>query len=192
MPHSAHEHREQGQDGDLGHECFGRGDADLEAACMYVPPSTSRAMVLPTTLTMPRVLWPLRRIRGRRPGCRWFHRLADGKDEGVFVDGGIAVTELAGVVGFGGDAGELFHQVFADHAGVERGAQAVKMMRSTERSSGRERFRPPSRRGFIVADAPRRAFSMTRGCSKISLSMKCGYLPRSTSSAANSTSRTWG
>lgn len=54
-------------------------------------------------------------------GVDCFPGLADGEDEGVLIEGGVAVTEFRGVFDFDGDAGEAFDEVFGDEAGVPGG-----------------------------------------------------------------------
>ena len=55
-------------------------------------------------------------------GVDCFAGLADGKDEGVFIERGVAVTEFGGVFDFNGDAGEALDEVFGNEAGVPGGA----------------------------------------------------------------------
>ncbi len=57
-------------------------------------------------------------------GVGGFAGLAHGDDDGAILDDGIAVTEFGGVFDFGGDFGEIFHEVFADEAGMPCGAAA--------------------------------------------------------------------
>ncbi len=68
--------------------------------------------------------------------------------------GSVAVAEFAGVIDLGRDAGQVFHQIFADHAGVKRGAAADE-----DDPVGLAQFRrrqvqaAEARRRFLVVDA---------------------------------------
>ena len=90
-----------------------------------MPPSVSRAMVLPTTLTTPRHSAPfsLAFAQGGE-GVGGFAGLADGDDDGPLFHQRIAIAEFAGVGAFGDDLGEIFHQIIADQAGMPGGALA--------------------------------------------------------------------
>src|SRR5215468_5669685 len=72
-----------------------------------MPPSHSRAIVLPTTLTIP----------STRPPCR-LTGLADGNVQHLGLDDGIAIAELRRRLRVGGDPRERFDHVRAGDAGV--------------------------------------------------------------------------
>src|SRR5690606_27849889 len=57
-------------------------------------------------------------------GVGGFARLGDGDDQVAAADERVAVAELGGLLDFRVDVGEVFECVFADEAGVERGAAA--------------------------------------------------------------------
>ena len=77
-------------------------------------------MVLPTTLQMASVGWPLRfisRKRGQRVGR--LAALRDGEQQGVVVQRRVAVAQFAGVLHFDGQAGQRLDLVFAHQRRVQ-------------------------------------------------------------------------
>ena len=125
-------------------------------------------MVLPTTLQMASVGWPLRfdsrraaSVSAVSPDWR------DGDDDGVAVDRRIAVAELAGVFDLDGDAGELLEQILADQGRVIAGA--ARRQDDALGPAQLLRCRGSGRRSGRVASAsssrPRMAFSSASGCS---------------------------
>ena len=80
-------------------------------------------MLLPTTLhrAKRRVALALRLAQGGQ-GVGRLARLREGDDDGVAVDGRIAIAELAGVLDLDGNAGELLEQILADQGRVIAGA----------------------------------------------------------------------
>jgi hypothetical protein len=151
-------------------------------------------MVLPTTLTMASARCP-RRLASRNapsvsavsPDCEMHQQ------DGVPLRRRVAVEEFVRELDFHGHVREFFDQVFADQRRVPARAVAAMTMRSILAQFPGVMFKPPN---FAVAPSkstrPRKAFSTVRGCSKISLSMKCGNLPRSASSEAEFQMRlTW-
>ena len=124
VAHAAEVQGEHGQDGDLGGERLGAGDADLRARRADRRRRRPRGRcVLPTTLHSASVGWPLRlRLAQGRQRVGRLARLRDGDDDGVAVDGRIAIAELAGVLDLDGDAGELLEQILADQRRVIAGA----------------------------------------------------------------------
>jgi hypothetical protein len=130
-------------------------------------------MVLPTTLQSASTLWPRRRD-SRKPASvsavspDWVMA----STSVCLSSGRVAVAELAGVFDLGGHVGELLEQVFADQPGVPAGAAGddddpIHRAQFGERHVQAAEFGGNSSRSI----RPRKAFSMVRGCSKISLSM---------------------
>ena len=58
----------------------------------------------------------------RREGVCGFTRLRYSDDDGAVLDERVSVAELARVLAFCRDFGEVFEEVLADHRGVKRGA----------------------------------------------------------------------
>ena len=150
-------------------------------------------MVLPTTLTMASARWP-RRLASRNaasvsavsPDCEM------AEQHGVFFERRVAVTKFVRELDFDRNVREFLDQIFADERRVPARAAGGDDDAVDGRNSAGVMFRPPN---FAVASfrsmRPRKAFSTVRGCSKISLSMKCAYLPRSASSWLNSRLLIW-
>ena len=130
-----------------------------------MPPSASRAIVLPTTLhdRQRRMPPPLRLAQGGQRVGR-LARLAEGEDERAVVERGVAVAELAGVLDLDRQVGQLLDQVLADQGRVlaraaggeddpadpaelpRRSGSARRSGRSPRRGgAGRGRRRAPSR-----------------------------------------------
>ena len=84
-----------------------------------MPPSASRAIVLPTTLQIASVGWPLRFISRSAASVSIVSPLCVIANSSVCVrHGRIAVAQLAGVFHFDRNAGERLDHVFADQRRV--------------------------------------------------------------------------
>ncbi len=84
-----------------------------------MPPSASRAIVLPTTLQIASVGCPLRFISRRAASVSAVSPLCVMANSSVLVvERRVAVAQLAGVLDFDRNAGELFDQVLADQRRV--------------------------------------------------------------------------
>ena len=139
-----------------------------------MPPSASRAIVLPTVLTIARVGMPLPlRLAERAEGVGRLARLAEDEDQRAVVERGVAVAELAGVLDLDGQVGEPLDQVLADQrrvparaaGGEDDAADAAELAGAS--GSARRTARSPRRGG---AGRGRRRATVS-GCSRISLSM---------------------
>ena len=84
-----------------------------------MPPSASRAIVLPTVLTIARVGMapPLRLAQGAQRVGR-LARLAEDEDQRPVVERGVAIAELAGVLDLDRQVGQPLDQVLADQGRV--------------------------------------------------------------------------
>ena len=172
---------EQRQHGDLRRERLGGGDADLGPGVQV-----DAAVGLAGDGAADDVA----RCRASGGPCASHSRRAasvsavspdwrDGEDERVSVDRRVAVAELAGVLDLDRDAGELLDQVLADQGRVPAGAaggedDAVDLRAAAAASGSGRRTGPWPRRGRGGRAWRSRP---SRGCSKISLSMKCGNSP---------------
>ena len=111
-----------------------------------MPPSASWAIVLPTTLQIASVGWPLRFISRRAASVSAVSPLCVMANSSVLlVERRIAVAQLAGVFDFDRNAGQLFDQVLADQGRVPTGAAGGEHeCGSTRRSCCGVRFSPPN------------------------------------------------
>ena len=139
-----------------------------------MPPSASRAIVLPTVLTIARVGWPapLGLAEGAQRVGR-LARLAEDEDQRPVVERGVAVAELAGVLDLDRQVGEPLDQVFADQRRVPARAAGGEARSGAPGGAGGPRG--SARRTAAVASArrsrPRQASTTVSGCSRISLIM---------------------
>ena len=120
-----------------------------------MPPSASRAMVLPTVLTIARVGCP-RRLASRRraQGIGRLARLAEHEDERPVVERGVAIAELAGVFDLDGQVGEPLDQVLADQGRMPaRAARREDDPPDAAELAGRE-VQPAELRGRLGAAEP--------------------------------------
>ena len=130
--------------------------------------------MLPTTLQIASVGWPLRFIsRKRRQRIGRFAALRDGKQQRAIFHGRIAVTQFARIFHFHWNAGQLLNQIFAYQGRVPtRATSGENDSIHVPQIAAASRFSPPK---TAVASSslmrPRMAFSSESGCSKISLSM---------------------
>jgi hypothetical protein len=108
-------------------------------------------------------------------GVGGFAGLGDEQAEGVGVGDGRAVAVFAGVVDFDGDAGEALDHVFAGEAACQLVPQAAMLMLVIcgEFSSGSIFISLRKTWPESSETRPRVVSRMARGCSQISLSMKC-------------------
>ena len=84
-----------------------------------MPPSASRAIVLPTVLTIASVGMPAALgLAQSTQGVGRLARLAQDEDQRPVVERGVAVAELAGVLDLDGQVGEPLDQVLADQGRV--------------------------------------------------------------------------
>ena len=115
MPHAAQVKGQQGQDGHLCGERLGAGDADFRAGVQI-----NAAVGLAGDAAADHIAQGERRMAlafrfaqgGQRVGR--LAGLRDGQDDGVAVDGRVAIAELAGVFDLDRDAGQFLEQVLAD------------------------------------------------------------------------------
>ena len=123
MAHAAEVEGEHGQDGDLIGERLGAGHADLRTG-MQIDAAVGlagNAAADDVAQSQSRMALALR-LAQRRQGVGRLARLRDGDDDGVAIDGRIAIAELAGVLDLDRDAGELLEQILADQGRVIAGA----------------------------------------------------------------------
>ena len=144
-------------------------------ACRYMPPSHCRAMALPTRVR--------RRGRGHlalqlldgSEGVVSLAGLADPDVERVRLHHRVAVAELRGWLGRRRDAGQVLDELRADLARVV-GRATAEHQDPAELPGVRARpgsARRGARCGTCHPDGELRARSTARGCSWISLRMKC-------------------
>ena len=119
VPEPAQVERQQGQDGDLGRERLGAGDADLGAgvqvdAAVGLAGDRAADGVDDRQGRMPP---PLRLAEGAQRVGR-LARLAEDEDERPVVERGVAVAELAGVLDLDRQVGQPLDQVLADQGRV--------------------------------------------------------------------------
>ena len=119
----AHEQREQRQHGDLGGEGLGGGDADLgpgmqvDAAIGFARDGAADDVADAQHL----VAAPLALAQPRQRVER-FAGLGDDHQQGVLVEGRVAVAEFAGVFHLDGHVREFFDEIFPDQPGMPAGA----------------------------------------------------------------------
>ena len=174
MPQPAQVEGQQRQDGDLGRERLGAGDADLGAGV-----EVDAAVGLAGDRAADGVDDRQRRVPpplGLAEGAErvgGLARLAEDEDERAVVERGVAVAELAGVLDLDGQVGEPLDQVFADQRRVPARAAggeddpADPAELPVPRGSGRRTAAVASAR----RSRPRQASTTVSGCSRISLSM---------------------
>ncbi len=139
-----------------------------------MPPSASRAIVLPTVLTIARVGCPLPlRLAEGAEGVGRLARLAEDEDQRAVVERGVAVAELAGVLDLDRQVGQPLDQVLADQRRVPaRAAGGEDDPADPAELAGGEvqpaELRRWPRRGGAGRGRRRATVS---GCSRISLSM---------------------
>ena len=110
---------EHGQDGDLGRERLGAGDADLGAGVQVDP-----AVGLAGDGAAHRVhdrqggMSPPPRLAECAQRVGGLSRLAEDEDQGAVVERGVAIAELAGVLDLDREVGQPLDQVLADHGRV--------------------------------------------------------------------------
>ena len=125
-----------------------------------MPASVSRAMVEPTAFTMPRASAPLSLASRRAASVSavspdWLMAMTTVPSSMI----GIAIAELAGVLDFGGNLGQVLHQIFADEARVPRRAAAGEDDRAApapgrvRNSASPPRMTRPSCRSMPAAQA---------------------------------------
>ncbi len=90
-----------------------------------------------------------------REGVDRLAALADDEDEGVLVEGRIAIAELARDLHLRGDAGEMLDEVFADHGRVRgRPATAEDDALDIAQFAGGEAETAEHGGGLVVVEAP--------------------------------------
>ncbi len=159
-------------------------------ACTYMPPSHSRAIALPTTLTTPRTRAPL-----RLSSCTAASMSTVSPDwvtatyERVGVDDRVAVAELGGGLGVRRDAGQLLDQLGADHARVVRGAAAEDLDPADRAGLAGVQVQPPRCDGGepVVDAAAQHPVDRRRAARGSPCACTCRGRPGRTTSASHST-----
>ncbi len=152
MPHSAKVQREQGQRGDLRRKGLGRSHADFRAGVQVNPAVgfagdrradhvADRQRRVPFALAFPH----------GREGVGRLAALRDREHHRPRAQGRIAIAQLARVFDFGGNAGELFQQIFPNQPGVPtRAARGEHDPVDLPQFLGGEIQTPEDRGSFIV------------------------------------------
>ena len=159
VPQAAEVQRQHRQRDALRGERLGRGDADFRARragrCRRRPPWRS---MLPTTLQIASVMWPLRFISRSAASVSAVSPLCViANTQRVVVERRIAIAQLAGVFHFDRNPGEFFDQILADQRRVPTRAAAGEhdAVAPSAVACG-VRFKPPKcGRRFVDAQAGR-------------------------------------
>src|SRR5579884_2272522 len=122
MTKPAEVEREHGEDGNLIGERLGAGHADFRAGVQVnaAVGLAGNAATDDIAEGQSRMTFALR-LAQRRQRVGGFSRLRDRDDDGVAVDGRIAVAKFAGVLDLDRNARELLKEIFADQGSVIAG-----------------------------------------------------------------------